>query len=604
MDGDPDGGYTQPVSVSTASLENMDSSIVSEDNLNEQRDELLAIQSIFDDGDEERITVISEPDEKGQGLFRIQIKIPVVMPYEECQIDLMLPTSEDSSPAQSGKQSPMGAEGGEGVGEGPEEGGGAQGLGEGATASTPPPDLGKGVALQRSLSGQRWTGSVKVQYLHPLSLHLTLPPNYPSEVAPSFVLSCTWLRGPQLSALCRQLDDLWEASPNMPIVFTWIDWLEKESFSCLGLTDKLVLVPEGEDGESEDVDDRAMSECTDIGLAVHTLLQYSNQKEAVEFCKSMQECCLCFDEKPGTKFFRLEPCKHHFCFDCITTHCNMHVTDGTIQLLTCPYSECETVITPDVLQNVLTTENFIRWEMLSLQRSLDQMEDVVYCPRCQAVVIREQDASLNLAYCMACCYSFCTECEQPWHQGTQCTTDLERLDQQARRQNLDQRARDRYEDLRRQAEEKAKTLIELKAKTVPCPHCKALVEKIEGCNKMTCRCGKFFCWMCGKGITGYSHFTEKSCVLFRYNPEPVTRVIQRQRPPDALLWMQAQAELQGGGMDQSIRCLNCKQLNFKLNRNNHIRCWNCKVNNCFYCRSRITGVVTQHFIAGGCPQHS
>ena len=50
------------------------------------------------------------------------------------------------------------------------------------------------------------------------------------------------------------------------------------------------------------------------------------------------------------------------------------------------------------------------------QRSLDEMDDVVYCPRCQAVVIREQDATLNLGYCLVCCFSFCTECEQPWHQ--------------------------------------------------------------------------------------------------------------------------------------------------------------------------------------------
>jgi len=50
------------------------------------------------------------------------------------------------------------------------------------------------------------------------------------------------------------------------------------------------------------------------------------------------------------------------------------------------------------------------------QRSLDEMEDIVYCPRCQAVVIREQDTTLNLGYCLACCFSFCTECEQPWHQ--------------------------------------------------------------------------------------------------------------------------------------------------------------------------------------------
>ncbi len=33
------------------------------------------------------------------------------------------------------------------------------------------------------------------------------------------------------------------------------------------------------------------------------------------------------------------------------------------------------------------------------------------------------------------------------------------------------------------------------------------VEKVEGCNKMTCGyCGAFFCWACSAVISGYDHF--------------------------------------------------------------------------------------------------
>ena len=58
-------------------------------------------------------------------------------------------------------------------------------------------------------------------------------------------------------------------------------------------------------------------------------------------------------------------------------------------------------------------------------------------------------------------------------------SELERLDGQ-RIQASDQRARRRYEELRQQAEEKAKTMSQIKSKTVPCPHCRVPVEKIEG----------------------------------------------------------------------------------------------------------------------------
>ena len=78
-------------------------------------------------------------------------------------------------------------------------------------------------------AGQRWTGSFHLRHLCPLTLHLTFPPGYPSSDPPAFALSCVWLRKTQISTLCKQLDRLWEATPNMPIVFSWMDWLENET---------------------------------------------------------------------------------------------------------------------------------------------------------------------------------------------------------------------------------------------------------------------------------------------------------------------------------------------------------------------------------------
>jgi len=37
-----------------------------------------------------------------------------------------------------------------------------------------------------------------------------------------------------------------------------------------------------------------------------------------------------------------------------------------------------------------------------------------------------------------------------------------------------------------------------------CPKCGARVERVSGCNLMTCRCGQHFCWLCG-GATGFNH---------------------------------------------------------------------------------------------------
>ena len=43
-----------------------------------------------------------------------------------------------------------------------------------------------------------------------------------------------------------------------------------------------------------------------------------------------------------------------------------------------------------------------------------------------------------------------------------------------------------------------------------CPHCRAPIEKNDGCNKITCwRCETNFCWLCGTKLpkqNPYSHF--------------------------------------------------------------------------------------------------
>ncbi|KAI9291911.1 hypothetical protein K502DRAFT_109878 [Neoconidiobolus thromboides FSU 785] len=49
-----------------------------------------------------------------------------------------------------------------------------------------------------------------------------------------------------------------------------------------------------------------------------------------------------------------------------------------------------------------------------------------------------------------------------------------------------------------------------------CPNCNLSFTKLDGCNKMTCRCGYIMCYLCREGIQQqmYSHF----CDHFRFNP--------------------------------------------------------------------------------------
>ncbi|WAR22076.1 RNF14-like protein [Mya arenaria] len=431
--------------------------------------------------------------------------------------------------------------------------------------------------LARSDSGQRVIWNFPVTFLPPLVIQASLPPTYPSHTAPDYVVTCPWLSPAQLSLVCRELDGQWEkmkedgGGRGMSILFTWMDWLTENLTRLIGYEDHVYVSAYEVD---QDVDDcRVIVEPMDLNDIITHLMRFNRAEELRQFYNDIQCCEICYEEGQGSKFVLIPECGHFMCRECLTAHCELLVKEG----------------------NVLN---------IFLQKALNVMSDVTWCPRCNKPVICEPEQNLSLAICLNCMFTFCTMCMERRMKG-EVTIGMRKRE---REKKLENKRSDNY-------------ILEM---TKNCPLCKSPIMKTGGCNKVTCgSCSGYMCWVCVRPIRGYDHFANNpACNTFTIEQD---RMIDNQDlaqfnfdymhipvPPPRRERVRNQGNeikdrlaANPGLKNDLAYCVTCRQPNLRENQNNHVRCWSCKASFCMHCNSKISGPVGRHYAGqGSCPQHS
>jgi hypothetical protein len=111
-----------------------------------------------------------------------------------------------------------------------------------------------------------------------------------------------------------------------------------------------------------------------------------------------------------------------------------------------------------------------------------------FCPTTDCSTVYNVSATGAVFTCSQCFIGICTTCKTEGHEGQTCEEY-----QIATNPELDAQKLQEWKD---------------KSDVRTCPNCKASVQKVDGCDHMTCRCGTHWCWKCERSFphdTIYTH---------------------------------------------------------------------------------------------------
>ena len=385
-------------------------------------------------------------------------------------------------------------------------------------------DVGDGLIVQAVGKGllmcfEKPTPHLKkeiLRHLPPIRLQFTLVSTYPEEDCPSFTLTCSWLNFSSLSRLCKHLESMW--NPGSVILYDWANFITTETVRFLRICSPYCIVVEDpSDVASGCWDDRAVQDIPQPAELVPSLIEYNQRKQDLLFSDHRFTCNVCFLTQPGKNCKLIPRCNHVYCLKCLLSYIDCRMGEGLVGGIKCPTMNCNCDIPHWLVKEVLPPDLFGRFDQLLLQKSLDQMEDLVYCPRpsCRHPNIKEPESQMGI--CANCSFCFCILCNKTWH-GSETGCDISSEEFDTIRDSYENGSSEDRQALEKQYGKKLKRFIEMMAtkewldsNTKPCPVCKASVEKLAGCNKMTCvSCGNFFCWLCLKllsHVNPYRHYS-------------------------------------------------------------------------------------------------
>lgn len=198
-------------------------------------------------------------------------------------------------------------------------------------------------------------------------------------------------------------------------------------------------------------------------------------------------------------------CGHSFCKDCWKGYLEDKIGDGETQRIFCPAFKCEKLVPLLLIEELVSSETVSRYLFLELNDFVANNPNMTWCPSpgCSRAVVRASVDEKSHFQSSDCGngHTFCFECLGPPHDPCPCDKWKAFHEEVSEKKTMLQQLGviDLAEQNENVGSNELADALWIAANTKECPNskCRAVIQKDEGCNHMTCKkCRHDFCWIC------------------------------------------------------------------------------------------------------------
>ncbi|KAG7559012.1 Zinc finger RING-type [Arabidopsis thaliana x Arabidopsis arenosa] len=201
--------------------------------------------------------------------------------------------------------------------------------------------------------------------------------------------------------------------------------------------------------------------------------------------KKTKKCDICMEEDLSKYAMTRMECGHRFCNDCWKEHFTVRINEGESKKIRCMAYKCNTICDEDVVRQLVSPELAEKFDRFLVESYVEDNNMVKWCPstpHCGNAIRKIKDNSDDEVEC-SCGLQFCFSCLSESHSPCSCLM---------------------WKLWKKKCVDESDTVNWMTVNTRLCPKCSKPIQKRDGCNHMTCKCGQFFCWLCGQA-TGAEH---------------------------------------------------------------------------------------------------